>query len=45
MTRATRLDRADWRPMHNRILLALGIGWALDSLASAFSPTFLVFLV
>ncbi|MGH3697423.1 MAG: MFS transporter [Pseudonocardiaceae bacterium] len=27
----TRLDRAPWRPMHNRILLALGIGWALDS--------------
>src|SRR2546423_12167892 len=27
----TRLDRAAWRPMHNRILLALGIGWALDS--------------
>lgn len=27
----TRLDRASWRPMHNRILLALGIGWALDS--------------
>lgn len=28
---ATRMDRAAWRPMHNRILLALGIGWALDS--------------
>ncbi|MCA1836000.1 MAG: MFS transporter [Actinobacteria bacterium] len=27
----TRLDRAAWRPIHNRILLALGIGWALDS--------------
>jgi MFS family permease len=27
----TRLDRASWRPMHSRILLALGIGWALDS--------------
>lgn len=27
----TRLDRAAWRPMHHRILLALGIGWALDS--------------
>src|SRR6185437_9090283 len=27
----TRLDRAAWRPMHNRILLALGVGWALDS--------------
>ncbi len=27
----TRLDRAPWRPMHNRILLGLGIGWALDS--------------
>lgn len=31
MIQATRLDRASWRPMHNRILLALGIGWALDS--------------
>lgn len=31
MSQATRLDRASWRPMHNRILLALGIGWALDS--------------
>lgn len=31
MTAATRLDRATWRPIHNRILLALGIGWALDS--------------
>lgn len=27
----TRLDRSVWRPMHSRILLALGIGWALDS--------------
>lgn len=27
----TRLDRTAWRPMHNRILLALGIGWALDA--------------
>ncbi|HEX5346924.1 MAG TPA: MFS transporter [Pseudonocardiaceae bacterium] len=27
----TRLDRSAWRPMHSRILLALGIGWALDS--------------
>jgi MFS family permease len=31
MAQATRLDRAAWRPMHNRILLALGTGWALDS--------------
>jgi predicted MFS family arabinose efflux permease len=32
MTNAeTRLDRAPWRPLHTRILLALGIGWALDS--------------
>ncbi len=31
MASQTRLDRATWRPMHNRILLALGIGWALDS--------------
>jgi len=30
-TEGTRLDRASWSPMHNRILLALGIGWALDS--------------
>lgn len=30
-TEGTRLDRAPWRPVHNRILLALGIGWALDS--------------
>lgn len=29
-----RLDRASWRPMHNRILLALGIGWALGSFES-----------
>ncbi len=27
----TRLDRSAWRPMHSRILAALGIGWALDS--------------
>lgn len=27
----TRLDRAPWQSMHSRILLALGIGWALDS--------------
>ena len=27
----TRLDRATWRPLHSKILLALGIGWALDS--------------
>ena len=26
-----RLDRAPWRRVHSRILLALGIGWALDS--------------
>lgn len=26
-----RLDRASWRPIHSKILLALGIGWALDS--------------
>lgn len=25
------LDRADWRPTHTRIALALGVGWALDS--------------
>ncbi len=31
MIHATRLDRTSWRPMHNRILLALGVGWALDS--------------
>jgi hypothetical protein len=31
MASQTRLDRATWRPMHNRILLALGVGWALDS--------------
>ncbi len=27
----TRLDRSQWRPMHTRIALALGVGWALDS--------------
>ncbi len=27
----SRLDRAPWRPIHSTILLALGIGWALDS--------------
>lgn len=27
----TRLDHSAWRPMHSRILAALGIGWALDS--------------
>lgn len=27
----TRLDRAEWRPVHNRILFVLGIGWALGS--------------
>lgn len=27
----TRLDRSSWRPLHSRILLALGIGWAIDS--------------
>jgi len=26
-----RLDRAEWRPIHTRIALALGVGWALDS--------------
>jgi MFS family permease len=26
-----RLDRAAWRPIHTRILLALGFGWALDA--------------
>lgn len=31
MTVPSRLDRAEWRPIHTRILLALGIGWALDS--------------
>lgn len=31
MATPTRLDRAMWQPMHSRILLALGIGWALDS--------------
>lgn len=25
------LDRSDWNPMHTRIVLALGVGWALDS--------------
>lgn len=39
----TRLDRSPWRPLHSRILLALGIGWALDSfevqiIGSVFSP-------
>lgn len=28
---ATRLDESRWRPIHTRILLALGIGWALDA--------------
>lgn len=27
----TRLDDTPWRPLHTRILLALGIGWALDA--------------
>lgn len=27
----SRLDRSSWRPMHTRIALALGVGWALDS--------------
>lgn len=31
MIQATRLDRASWRPMHHKILLALGIGCALNS--------------
>ncbi len=31
MPSETRLDSSAWRPMHSRILLALGIGWALDS--------------
>ncbi|SCL14983.1 Predicted arabinose efflux permease, MFS family [Micromonospora nigra] len=31
MTVTTRLDRSSWRPIHTRILLALGVGWALDS--------------
>jgi MFS family permease len=26
-----RLDASPWRPLHTRILLALGIGWALDA--------------
>lgn len=25
------LDRSAWRPIHTRIALALGFGWALDS--------------
>jgi MFS family permease len=28
---STRLDASVWRPLHTRILLALGIGWALDA--------------
>jgi len=28
---ADRLDAAPWRPLHTRILAALGIGWALDA--------------
>ncbi|MCA1700315.1 MAG: MFS transporter [Actinobacteria bacterium] len=28
---ADRLDAAPWRPLHARILAALGIGWALDA--------------
>ena len=28
---STRLDDSRWRPLHTRILLALGIGWALDA--------------
>ena len=28
---STALDRSKWRPLHTRILLALGIGWALDA--------------
>lgn len=31
MTVPSRLDRSAWRPIHSKILLALGIGWALDS--------------
>lgn len=28
---STRLDRSRWSPLHTRIALALGFGWALDS--------------
>jgi MFS family permease len=28
---AARLDATRWRPIHTRIVLALGIGWALDA--------------
>jgi len=28
---STTLDRSRWRPLHTRILLALGVGWALDA--------------
>jgi MFS family permease len=28
---AITLDTTSWRPIHTRILLALGVGWALDS--------------
>jgi MFS family permease len=28
---SVRLDACAWRPIHTRIVLALGIGWALDS--------------
>ena len=28
---STRLDDSPWRPLHTRILFALGIGWALDA--------------
>ena len=28
---ASRLDAARWSPLHTKIVLALGIGWALDS--------------
>ncbi len=28
---SARLDASAWRPIHTRIVLALGIGWALDS--------------
>jgi len=31
VTTDQRLDRAAWQPLHTRILLALGIGWAMDS--------------
>ena len=39
----SRLDRAPWSGFHSRILLALGIGWALDSfevqiIGSVFTP-------